>query len=139
VSRPSKKGTKSSKGKGKKKGKKRKANKSSKCKGKKKGKKSKANKKSKKGKDDIFCDETTTAPIGLPPVEVTVTYGTPEEGIGMRKWLDDHALPQSVGDALVQVGARCVDDVRIVILDCPELVSGLAPLDRFKLQKAVKN
>jgi hypothetical protein len=82
---------------------------------------------------------TAQAPIGsYAPVEhqVTVTYGTAEKGMVMRKWLDDHALPQSVGDVLAEVGARCVDDVRMVILECPELVSGLAPLDRVKLQKA---
>jgi hypothetical protein len=56
----------------------------------------------------------------------------------MRKWLDEHSLPHTVGDALVELDARSVDDVRLVIQECPELVSAIAPLDRVKLQKAVK-
>jgi hypothetical protein len=74
--------------------------------------------------------------IGISPVEVT--YRTPEEGMDMRKWHDEHSLPHTVGDALVELGARCVDDVKMVIQECPELVSGVAPLDRVKLEKAVK-
>jgi hypothetical protein len=77
--------------------------------------------------------KTTKARIS--PVEVT--YGTHEEDVEMRKWLDEHSLPQTVGDALVKVGARCVKDIRILIQECPELLSGLAPLDLVKLKKAV--
>jgi hypothetical protein len=77
--------------------------------------------------------ETTKALIS--PVEVT--YGTHEEGIIMRKWLDEHSLPQSVGDAMVVLGARCVNDIVMLIQECPELLSGLAPLDLVKLKKAV--
>jgi hypothetical protein len=77
--------------------------------------------------------ETTKAQIS--PVEVT--YGTHEEAIIMRKWLDEHSLPQTVGDALVELGARCVDDIRMLVKEGPELLSGLAPLDCLKLKKAV--
>jgi hypothetical protein len=68
---------------------------------------------------------------------VEVRYGTREEEIIMRKWLDEHSLPQTVGDALAELGARCVNDIRILIQECPEHLSALAPLDRLKLKKAV--
>jgi hypothetical protein len=77
--------------------------------------------------------ETTKARIS--PVEVT--YGTHEEDILMRKWLDEHKLPPTVGYALAELGARCVNDIRMLIQECPELLSGLAPLDCVKLKKAV--
>jgi hypothetical protein len=55
---------------------------------------------------------------------VEVTHGTPAEGIATRKWLDEHSLPQNVGDTLVELDAQCVDDVRMVIQECPAQVSG---------------
>jgi hypothetical protein len=66
-----------------------------------------------------------------------VTYGTHEEDILMRKWLDEHKLLQAVGDTLVELGAHCINDIRMLVQECPELLSGLAPLDRVKLKKAV--
>jgi hypothetical protein len=71
----------------------------------------------------------------IPPVEVT--DGTNEEENEMRKWLDEHKLPQSVGDAIGVLGARCVGDIRMIIQEYPALLSGLADLDREKLKKAV--
>ncbi len=55
----------------------------------------------------------------------------------MRQWLDDHSLPQSVADALLTLGVRSIEDVRMFVRECPERLSGLAPLDQVKLKKSV--
>lgn len=38
-----------------------------------------------------------------------ITYETKDNEIHMRKWLDEHSLPQSVADALLKLGARCIN------------------------------
>jgi hypothetical protein len=78
---------------------------------------------------------TETTKERISPVEVT--HATHEEDILMQKWLDEHSLHQTVGDALAKLGARCVDDIKMLVQECPELSSRLAPLDLVKLEKAV--
>lgn len=68
---------------------------------------------------------------------VDETYGIHEEDILMRTWLDEHKLLQTVGDALVELGAHCVNDIRMLVQEFPEHLSGLTLLDRSKLKKAV--
>jgi hypothetical protein len=73
----------------------------------------------------------------------TTLYGNENDETCMRRWLNEHNLPQSVGDFLLnEIGARRIDDVVMVVEECessePELLVGLKPLDRIKLKKAVQ-
>jgi len=63
-------------------------------------------------------------------------YGEPEGERQLRRWLNDHRLPQSVGDTLVEVGARDVEDVAMIMDQCKESLQDLKPLDLHKLKKA---
>lgn len=67
---------------------------------------------------------------------VEITYGARDEEIRMGKWLNVHLLPQTVADALLELGARCIEDVKMLVQECPDLLSQFAPLDRVKLKKA---
>lgn len=71
----------------------------------------------------------------------TPLYGNANDETCMRRWLDEHNLPQSVGDFLLDdIGARRIDDVVMVVEECEsaELLARLKPLDRIKLKKAVE-
>jgi len=65
-------------------------------------------------------------------------YEEAEDERHLRKWLNDHRLPQSVADKLVEVGARDVEDVAMIIGQCKECLQDLKPLDLHKLKKALE-
>eukprot|EP00977_Amphora_coffeiformis_P008287 scaffold1872_cov262-Amphora_coffeaeformis.AAC.19 len=67
---------------------------------------------------------------------VAFHYGTPQDEIAMRAWLDSHLLPQTTADYLLRQGARCVEDVRLLLQECPDRILHLPPLDVIKLKKA---
>jgi hypothetical protein len=70
----------------------------------------------------------------------SVRYGSVDEERAMRLWLDDNRLPQTVGDELLESGARDIDDIVELVVFCPEILASMKikPLDRVKLQKAVE-
>jgi hypothetical protein len=82
------------------------------------------------------------AVAGAAEKSTTTLYGNEHEETGMRRWLNEHNLPQSVADFLLNdLGARTIADVVMVVEECesePELLAGLKPLDRIKLKKAVQ-
>jgi hypothetical protein len=58
----------------------------------------------------------------------------------MRRWLNDNCLPQLVGDILLTVGARNIEDVALLVEAQPDLLrKELAVLDFLKLQRAVSS
>lgn len=70
----------------------------------------------------------------------SVRYGSVDAERAMRLWLDDNRLPQTVGDELLESGARDIDDIVELVVFCPEILASMKikPLDRVKLQKAVE-
>ena len=72
------------------------------------------------------------------------TYGTTDDEMRMRRWLDQQRLPQSMADAFVAFGVRSIDDICFLLSededdDIKELMSQFLPLDHRKLRKAVKS
>jgi len=65
-------------------------------------------------------------------------YGEAEDERQLRRWLNDHKLPQSVGDKLVEVGARNIDDVGMIMDQGKEYLKNIKPLDLIKLKKALE-
>ncbi len=65
-------------------------------------------------------------------------YGSQEDEIRMRRWLNDHKLPQSVGDVFVRHGARNVEDALLLVQHHSNLLNKLAFLDLWKLERAVQ-
>ena len=74
--------------------------------------------------------------LELPNLPVAFNYGKPEDEIAMREWLDSNRLPQTTGNYLLQQGARCVQDVYLLLQECPDGLRHLPPLDLIKLKKA---
>lgn len=85
------------------------------------------------------------------PVEVPVTasttipfdsiplYGSPEEEMKMRRWLNENELPQSVGNILLKHGARTVNDIKFMFQVQPGTIQGeVAFLDFVKLHRATR-
>lgn len=70
-------------------------------------------------------------------MEIETSYGKPEDERDMRAWLDAHRLPQTTADILLSLGARCIADVCLLVLECEELLVDVPPLDRVKLKKVV--
>lgn len=70
----------------------------------------------------------------------SVRYRSVDAERAMRLWLDDNRLPQTVGDELLESGARDIDDIVELVVFCPEILASMKikPLDRVKLQKAVE-
>jgi hypothetical protein len=64
-------------------------------------------------------------------------YGSEQEEIRMRRWLNEHKLPQMVGDVLVSHGARNIADVELLVKSQSHLVESLASLDLWKLEQAI--
>jgi len=81
--------------------------------------------------DALYQTEITNNPS-------TQLYGESDEERKLRRWLNDHRLPQSVGDKLVEVGARDVKDVAMIMDQCKEYLQGLKRLDLIKLKKALE-
>jgi hypothetical protein len=77
-----------------------------------------------------------------PPAEFK--YGTFDDEIRMRHWLDEQRLPQGVADAFLSIGVRTIDDICFVVsededVDIMDFMSQFTVLDRRKLVKAVKS
>jgi hypothetical protein len=53
--------------------------------------------------------------------------------------LNEHKLPQSVGDELIRIGARDVDDVIMSFEECADELKHLKRLDQIKLKKAIQS
>jgi hypothetical protein len=70
-------------------------------------------------------------------VGMDITYGTADDQVRMRQWLDAHLLPQSMADALLDLGARTINDIVMLVQDVPETLASFAVLDRVKLTRAV--
>ena len=66
-------------------------------------------------------------------------YGDSDHRRDFRDWFSENRLPQSLHDMLEEIGVRDVEDLAMVLKDCPELLEDfdLAPLDLMKLRKAV--
>jgi hypothetical protein len=62
-----------------------------------------------------------------------------EELVRTRRWLDENQLPQTVVNRLVAYGARMIRDVALLVERRPDILSGMLPLDAFKLRRAVEN
>lgn len=71
-------------------------------------------------------------------MDTETTYGTAEDEREMRRWLDEHRLPQTMADILRQLGARDVADIIYLVETCPDLLADIPPLDRVKLTKAAR-
>lgn len=65
-------------------------------------------------------------------------YGSLHDEVHMRRWLNSQQLPQSVGDVLLELGARSVDDVSLLVKSQPTSLNKLAVLDLVKLHRAVE-
>ncbi len=65
-------------------------------------------------------------------------YGEADDERNLRRWLNDHRLPQSVGDKLVEVGARDIEDVALIMDQGKEYLKDIKPLDLIKLKKALE-
>jgi hypothetical protein len=70
-------------------------------------------------------------------MEIETTYEKAEDERNMRTWLDQYKLPQSTADILLEQGARCIEDIILIVQEGPELLEDIPPLDRLKLKKAV--
>ena len=70
-------------------------------------------------------------------MEIETSYGKPEDERDMRIWLDNHHLPQTTADAMLELGARCIEDVCMLVQEDPKLLGYLPVLDQMKLRKAV--
>jgi hypothetical protein len=57
----------------------------------------------------------------------------------MRRWLNDNRLPQSVGDLMVDLGAREIGDIPLIIREFESDLQVLKPLDAIKLKKAINS
>lgn len=67
-------------------------------------------------------------------------YGRTDSEIELRRWLNDHRLPQSTGDFLAEMGVRDIDDVCLFLDECdPEDLRDIPRLDLIKLKRAVKS
>ncbi len=64
-------------------------------------------------------------------------YGSVHDEIHMRRWLNTNQLPQSVAVALLELGARNVEDVILLVKTKPKLLEQLTVLDIVKLHRAV--
>jgi hypothetical protein len=84
---------------------------------------------------DLMVEDEPEQDHGL--VSMDVTYGTVDDEVRMRQWLDAHLLPQSMADALLALGARTVNDIVMLVQDVPETLTSFAVLDRVKLTRAV--
>ncbi len=111
--------------------------------------------------DDDSLSASTAATVSLPPpshscssgndsnnnqirgynnIQNQNTYGSSQEEATMRRWLNDNCLPQLVGDILLTVGARNIEDVALLVEAQPDLLrKELAVLDFLKLQRAVSS
>jgi hypothetical protein len=67
---------------------------------------------------------------------IEVSYGTKDEEYRLRKWLDDNLLPQSMTEGLAVLGARSIEDVRMLVQELPEALSEFSLLDQMKVKKA---
>ncbi len=66
-------------------------------------------------------------------------YGSREEELYMRRWLNEHKLPQMVGDLLLNHGARNIADAGLLIKFQPHLLESVAALDLWKLEQAISS
>ena len=66
-------------------------------------------------------------------------YGTGDNEKEMRRWLNDNRLPQSVGDLMVDLGAREIGDIPLIMSEFESDLQVLKPLDAIKLKKAVNS
>jgi len=71
--------------------------------------------------------------------EPTALYGSMEEELEMRRWLNDHSIHQSVGDKLQNLGVRNIGDLEILVKECPEALKSFMVLDQIKLKKAIES
>jgi hypothetical protein len=68
------------------------------------------------------------------------TYGGVQEEITMRSWLNDNRLPQLVGDILLTLGARDIEDVTLLVEEQPDVLhKELVLLDFLKLKRTVSS
>ena len=87
----------------------------------------------------IKCNVVMKGNVSSMQADPLTKYGEPRGVLLMREWLNDNKLPGSLCDKLVSIGARCIDDVSMVMESCPEELGDIAPLDKVKLEKAVSN
>lgn len=72
------------------------------------------------------------------PMDFEPEYGSPNEELDMRKWLDSHKLPQSTMDVLAKSGVRNIEDICFMLVEMPEILLELPRLDQLKLKKAAR-
>ena len=56
----------------------------------------------------------------------------------LQLWLTNHSLGATVEEQLRDLGASTVADVKMIVLECEDLLDSFAKLDRFKLKKAFR-
>jgi hypothetical protein len=66
-------------------------------------------------------------------------YGSVKDEAQLRRWLNDHKLTQSMGDFLISVGVRDIDDVAIFVEgSSPDDLKEIPRLDLMKLNQAIQ-
>jgi hypothetical protein len=91
-------------------------------------------------RDDATVKQTlpTLATSGSPEHKKGgAKYGKLKDEKTMREWLLTSQIPKATADKLVQHGARCIADVKTLVVECPSVLDDFPTLDRWKLKKAV--
>ena len=89
--------------------------------------------------DDSPPNDIPTVSNETEPAAVQPVYGSLENQTRMKKWLDENRLPQSLGNELMDLGARDIEDVAELVETHDDIMARMKPLDRAKLKKAVKS